>query len=141
LPDLILHCPQLRYLFVSACGGTTELQQPLRPSGWNTHSDALCKQRGPLEEFHIEHMLEWEILAMGTIPANRVIMTGLMQDDLHKSFMVDPEIFPGLNFLRYEPRDDMPSGGEPIQQQFHAILKQRNVRWKADAAHIYATQR
>ncbi|KAG8833476.1 hypothetical protein FRC17_010651 [Serendipita sp. 399] len=137
LPDLVLHCPQLRYLFVSECGAYAGLRHIPRPSGWSTRSDALWRQREPLEEFHIEHMLEWEILAMGTIPARKVIITSLIEDDLQKSFLADPEIFPGLSFLRYEPRDDMPSGGEAVQKKFHDVLKQREIQWKADAVHLY----
>ncbi|KAG8833477.1 hypothetical protein FRC17_010652 [Serendipita sp. 399] len=137
LPDLVLHCPQLRYLFVSECGDYIGLRHIPRPSGWSTRSDALWRQREPLEEFHIEHMLEWEILAMGTIPARTVIMTSLVKDDLQKSFLADPEMFPGVTLLRYESRDDMPSGGEPMQKKFEATLKQRKVRWSTDAVYLH----
>ncbi|KAG8830356.1 hypothetical protein FRC18_008243 [Serendipita sp. 400] len=137
LPDLVLHCPQLQYLFISECGASIGLPRVTRTSGWSEHSEALSKKRKPLAEFHIEHMLEWEILAMGTIPARIVVMTSLVKDDLQKSFLTDPEIFPGLTFLQYELSADMPSGGKPVQDKFHSILARREVGWKADARHRY----
>ncbi|KAG8761670.1 hypothetical protein FRC14_000054 [Serendipita sp. 396] len=137
IPDLVLHCPQLEYLFVSECGDDIGLPPVTRDRGWSEHKDALWRRRQPLKELHAEHMLAWEMIAMGTIPARTVILTSLVQDDMQNSFLRDPEIFPCMEHLHYESVDDMPSGGEDIRNRFQEVLKRREVRWRADATYRY----
>ncbi|CAG8597726.1 7181_t:CDS:2 [Acaulospora colombiana] len=96
VPKMVGHFQALQYLIVSTCGDDDDIVPPYRPSGWSHLPDALCKRRPPLEEFHIEHMLNWEIMAMGTIPTKKVIGSNLAKGHIAEVFETDPEIFPGL---------------------------------------------
>ncbi|KAG8805484.1 hypothetical protein FRC17_005484, partial [Serendipita sp. 399] len=138
VPDLILHCPRLRYLLVSTCGDDIGLPPVTRTPGWSRREDALWRRRAPLEEFQIEHMLEWEIIAMGTIPARTVIITSTFSHDLQNTFLKDPEIFPCMELLRYEFVDDEPLDDEGIRSKFHEVLKRRDVEWRTDAVYRYS---
>jgi hypothetical protein len=83
------------------------------PRGWHTLPDALCAVRKPLTTFHIEHMTTWEIIALGVIPARRMILSNIMRGDFMGAIRDDKELFPRLETLSIVPsvNSTPPKGG------------------------------
>lgn len=107
IAHLVRHFPSLKYLLVSTCddGGDmcrTDLDID-KSNGWYDRRDALWRVRKPLESLHLEHMLEWEITAMGDIPTKELVVTNLKGNFLTDSMMKDPKIFPALQTIRIQP--------------------------------------
>ncbi|KIM23472.1 hypothetical protein M408DRAFT_27818 [Serendipita vermifera MAFF 305830] len=99
IPPLVGHFTQLKELLISACGNET-FQTVLRPQGWSTQPDALCKKRQPLTSFFIEHMDDYELYELGLIPTTTLIVTTVKRHHLLVNLRRDPEIFPGIKVLR-----------------------------------------
>ena len=136
IPELVRNFPALRHLLVSTCGSFSDVISPNRQLGWSREPDALWRHRMPLDTFFIEHMIKWEILAMGTIPAKTVIATSIRSGDLEASFLQDPEIFPCLTLLSIEEKpvgrgDAGPMG--PDVEWRERVLASRGIELKADA--------
>jgi hypothetical protein len=53
-------------------------------------------------------MLDWEILALGTIPVKTLIITCVIPEHVPAVFIKDPELFPGLKTLWLDPPDPDP---------------------------------
>jgi hypothetical protein len=102
IPELVRQFTALKYLMVSTCGNSTDVIPPRRPSGWSTEAGALCQTHPPLEEFHVEHMVYWEIMALGVIPAKKLIITNLPQGGLESALMDDRELFPMVQSVNVE---------------------------------------
>ncbi|PVF99545.1 hypothetical protein CPB86DRAFT_703242 [Serendipita vermifera] len=140
VPHLVGHFQGLQYLIVSTCGDDDDIIPPHRPSGWSHFPDALCKQRPPLKEFHIEHMLNWEIMAMGTIPTKKVIGSNLAKGHLAEVLETDPEIFPGLQLLSIEgqPVRGSPQRmrDSPHEYDIEKICERRGLKLTKDAKRI-----
>lgn len=64
IPELVSLFKSLKYLTISTCGAPSDAFPSSRKEGWQAFPDALWKSRQPLERFHVEHMLDWEILAL-----------------------------------------------------------------------------
>jgi hypothetical protein len=79
-------------------------------------------------------MLEWEILAMGTIPAKTVIAASIVPGHLGKAFTMDPDIFPGLTLLRIERKymDGEPATSTEILWK-EKLSQNRGIVVEADA--------
>lgn len=142
IPNLVQHFTSLKHLMISACGSHGDVVPPARAPNWCTLPDALWKQRPPLETAFIEHMLQWEIIAMGTIPAKTVIFTSIRRGNVETSFMEDPEIFPCLFVLRVEPDDTwkgrlVRAAGRPQSPiDWHHLLSGRKIRLEKNAKWI-----
>ncbi|CAG8778732.1 12153_t:CDS:1, partial [Acaulospora colombiana] len=110
IAELICHFPSLEYFLISACG-----HGPSRPhgreKGWSSQPSGWWNQRKPLTLMHIEHMLAWEMLVMGTIPALEIRTVSLYTGDLARTFMDDNEVFPHLKLLRAECLEGKRFGG------------------------------
>ncbi|KAG8836170.1 hypothetical protein FRC17_009513 [Serendipita sp. 399] len=130
LPVLVDQCPALRYLFVSTCGDASDVELPFRPAGWSEESDALWRRHDPLVLFHLEHMLGWEIAAMGTIPAKEVVITSLRERELLYAFEKDKEMFPRMTTLRSDADVNMSDEEKIILAR---TLVKRDVVWMIDA--------
>ncbi|KAG8830080.1 Slx4p interacting protein [Serendipita sp. 399] len=104
---------------------------------WSQRDDALWKRCRPLEELHIEFMPKLYIHILGTIPARNVVLTNLQKGELHQLFVEDREIFPCMEVLRYDWRDDDPFADGPTRSKSHEILRSRKVIWEADAKPRY----
>jgi hypothetical protein len=102
VPELVQHFTSLQHLLVSACGDPSDVEPPPRPEGWSFMRTGWWHHRRPLKCLHLEHMIQWEILAMGTIPVEELIAVSLVATHLSSSFSVDPEIYPRLRVLRAE---------------------------------------
>jgi hypothetical protein len=139
IPELVGHFKSLRYLVVSTCGDETDLEIGSRVKGWSHSSDALCKNHIPLEEFHIEHMYEWEMSAMATIPTKKLITSRVENGQLIDVFLKDREVFPGLQFLSIEsnwtPEDDIVAQ-EAQKKDLERMCRERSVVLSLDATHI-----
>ena len=105
VPKFLRLFPSLKKLLISGCGNWGDDIPPARAEGWSRQPDALHRQPPHLDEFHIEHMVTWEILAMGEISSRTVIATGLPEGDIYAPFKADPEIFPGLRHLKLDLRN------------------------------------
>ncbi|CAG7853025.1 SubName: Full=Uncharacterized protein {ECO:0000313/EMBL:CCA70882.1} [Serendipita indica DSM 11827] len=103
IPHLVRHFKSLRELMVSTCGSDDDDKVGVpRSGGWSTEADALCNTHASLDVFHVEHMSDWEIYALGVIPTKELVTSNLVQGHLEAAFTYDPEIFPGLGLLRVE---------------------------------------
>ncbi|KAG8846474.1 hypothetical protein FRB91_000782 [Serendipita sp. 411] len=102
IPDLVRLFTSLRTLMISACGDYGDTPPLPRTKGWSKNDDALWRQRLPLDQLYIEHMADWEIVAMGEIPTRTLVAAGLAPKQLLEAFRTDPEIFPCMTTLRME---------------------------------------
>ena len=122
IPQLVGRFPSLETLIIYACGSLTD--QPytfLRQKGWSSELDALCNEHAPLKLLRAEHMWDWEILALGTIPVETLIITCVIPEHVPAVFIKDPELFPGLKTLWLAPPDPDPepqptAAPEPVSE-------------------------
>jgi len=145
IPSLIRHFSSLRHLFISACGDFSDVEPPPRQAGWNRESNALWKHRAPLDVLHIEHSLEWEILALGIIPTRTLVATSLIEGHLFGAFVLDEEIFPGLTLLKISnvsdnTLNDPRSPSHRSLQEWERILKLRNIELQEGAEWLVNTR-
>jgi hypothetical protein len=100
--NLICHLSSLEYFLISSSshGPPNSIE---RRAGWSSQGDGWWNRRKPLKKVHLEHLMAWKLLAMGTIPAVEVIAVSLYPGDLASAFTRDHEIFPYLQLLRTEP--------------------------------------
>jgi hypothetical protein len=138
LPNLVRHFSSLKHLFISACGDFSDVETSPRKTGWSQESNALWKQRPPLDVLHIEHTLEWEIVAIGIIPTKTLVATSLGAGHLFGAFSLDEEIFPGLTVLKLDDiRSNIPTDVESPdyhgQTDWERILTLRGVELKEGA--------
>jgi hypothetical protein len=137
LPNLVSHFSSLKHLFISACGDFSDVETFPRNAGWSQESNAFWRQRLSLDVLHLEHTLEWEIVAMGIIPTKTLIATSLVPGHLFGAFSLDEEIFPGLAVLKL---DDIRSNTctnvaspGPDQTDWERILTLRGVELEEGA--------
>jgi hypothetical protein len=102
IAELICHFPAIEHLTISACGDPSPAVSHGRSKFWSSQSNGWWNQRKPLKSMHMEHMVEWEMLVMGTIPVLEMTAVGLRAAHLAKAFIEDNEIFPHLRLLRKE---------------------------------------
>jgi hypothetical protein len=103
IPELVRLFSSLKVLTVSTCGNEDDVQPPLRQYGWSSESGALCQVREALEAFHIEHMEDWEIIALGVIPAKHVTLSNIIRGHFVRAMEKDTELFPHLEMLSLTP--------------------------------------
>jgi hypothetical protein len=140
IPKLVRLFDSLRHLLVSTCGYSTD-KQAYPDTDWHSTTNALWKVRPSLVTFHMEHMLDWEILALGIIPTRILITSNLHTGHLAHAFNQDQRIFPGLQHLSLEPLSPDPETGEITdREKEHAFLeefcKRRSVELSKDASYI-----
>ncbi|KIM30126.1 hypothetical protein M408DRAFT_101443 [Serendipita vermifera MAFF 305830] len=104
IPVIVGIFDALEELIVSTCGHGDDVIPSRRSTGWSTYPDALWKRKAALREFGIEHMSQWEILALGVIPALTVICANVRPDSMLRALEEDGELFPGMKVLRVLPR-------------------------------------
>lgn len=128
VPGLVQHFPSIEELFIIACGNDDYF--PSRSKGWSLSPSALCNVRVPLRTFHIEHMNESEIMAMGIIP---VTTLSIVSRQLIILLIRDREIFPGLKALRTYPgtKQDSP-GTEYEDMTLENLCKARGIELLLD---------
>jgi hypothetical protein len=106
IPPLVGQFSSLETLAIYACGSSSDQPYPfLRQKGWSSDQDELCNKHTPLKLLRVEHMLDWEILALGTIPVETLIITCVIPSHVPTVFIKDPEVFPGLKTLCLDPPD------------------------------------
>ncbi|CAG8715318.1 2713_t:CDS:2, partial [Acaulospora colombiana] len=110
IAELIRHFPSLEYFLISACGHGPSGPHG-REKGWSSQPSGWWNQRKPLKLMHIEHMLAWEMLVMGTIPALEIRAVSLYAEHLATTFIRDHEVFPYLKLLRAAPLNSEVFGG------------------------------
>jgi hypothetical protein len=103
IPELVRLFTALKFLTVSTCGDDDDILPAPRPGGWSSDPGALCRTRGPLESFHIEHMERWEILALGIIPTKHIILSNITRGHFIRAIERDSELFPCLETLSVRP--------------------------------------
>jgi hypothetical protein len=140
IPELIRHFPSLQYFLISACGHGPERSHG-RKKGWSSQRDGWWNQKKPLKLMHLEHMLPWEMLVMGTIPASEIIAVSLYPGDLANTFTEDHEIFPHLRLLRAESLESkaFPDDGKRDRERasevgLKPVLDSRNIEFRRDAS-------
>jgi hypothetical protein len=125
---------------ISTCGDDSDVIPPPHPHDWSEKSYALCKIRPPLDVFHIEHMENWEIMALGVIPTKVLIVTTVKQYHLLSCLTEDPKLFPGIKVLRLAPRNVQDSTAEAANKppsneliSLENICKARQIELRRDA--------
>ncbi|CAG7853013.1 SubName: Full=Uncharacterized protein {ECO:0000313/EMBL:CCA70896.1} [Serendipita indica DSM 11827] len=146
IPHLVRHFTSLRELMVSTCGASDDDTVGVqRSGGWSTESDALRNTHAPLEVFHIEHMTDWEIYALGVIPTKELSTSLITRGHLEAAFTRDPEIFPGLVLLRVEEyvnleettyREPTMANAPRTIKTLNAICTGRGIKVEKDAKWI-----
>lgn len=129
IPHLVRHYPSLKELMISTCGDDSDMKPPGLQFDWNRRPDALCNVRPPLEAFHVEHMEDWEIMALGVIPTKELIITTVKQNHLLSCLMTEPELFPKLKVLRLAPTTKKPINSASLEE----ICKRRQIEIRRDA--------
>jgi hypothetical protein len=104
IPHLVRHFASLKYLLISVCGDHSDVVIGAPPTGWYTDPNALWKVRKPLDVFHLEHMVDWEIGAMGEIPVKVLVVANLRGISLTAALTQDTQYFPLLEAIRLEPQ-------------------------------------
>lgn len=104
IPHLVRHFTSLVHLLVSICGDHNDITIMTPPTGWYTADNALWKVRQPLDVFHLEHMVHWEIGAMGDIPTKCLIIANLYGPSFNDALQDDVHYFPHLQTIRVEPQ-------------------------------------
>ncbi|PVF97176.1 hypothetical protein CPB86DRAFT_735387 [Serendipita vermifera] len=103
MSHIVRHFKQLRELLWSKCGTSRDPLPPPLKRGWSEEPDALHKHRSPLKTMQLEHALEWEIMAMGVIPAETVIIANTDEDGVVEALSHGVELFIGMKTLRVSP--------------------------------------
>jgi hypothetical protein len=139
IPFLVQNFPALKELLVSTCGQPTDPFVGRWPTGWHLQPDALCRTHKPLDLFHIEHMDDWEIRAMGTIPATTLMVTTVRSLHLLNILQEDHNLFPGLKVLRLSPLRSRNASANftPRWKELTSICQERGVEIRRDAVSIY----
>jgi hypothetical protein len=137
IPELVRHFTSLKFLLVAEFSYDEE-EIPPRRTVWDQEANALWKQRPPFEAFHIERILEREIVivAMGTIPSKTLIAASLYSGDLEGAFITDPDLFPYLDLLRIEGKrteDGRGSGQDPWQRK---LSEERGILIQEEAEYL-----
>jgi hypothetical protein len=142
IPHLVRHFKNLEHLAVSTCGHWTDEIMPNVPSKERyTYEDAICKVRKPLKSFHMEHMEDWEIVAMGEIPTETLLFTNTGGEHLTIAFRADRQLFPHAQCVRLEDHTLGNIRGGSSSAAFTAetisalqeIFKERNIELRHDA--------
>ncbi|CAG8551880.1 12613_t:CDS:2 [Acaulospora colombiana] len=140
IPELVRHFTSLEYFLISACGDPSPSLQHERSKGWSSQSDGWWNQRKPLKAMHIEHMLTWEILVMGTIPVLEITATSLHAAHLANTFLGDNEIFPHLQLLHAEPLESKAFDGYErflvegkSETELKMVCDARKIEFRRDA--------
>lgn len=137
VPELVRHFDSLEHLIVSECHDNSGRVIDHRTQGWSTLSDRWWSQCKPLTFMQIEHLYDWEVLAMGTIPTTELTSVRLRFTRTFPIFKQDEEIFPHLKVLRLEflsddtPREtcDLPADDSSVSH----ILEMRGIDVRRDA--------
>ncbi|PVF96138.1 hypothetical protein CPB86DRAFT_787282 [Serendipita vermifera] len=139
IPFLVHLFPALRELLVSTCGQPTDPFVGPWPPGWSRQPDALYRTHKPLDLFHIEHMDDWEMRAMGTVPTTTLMVTTVRSMHLLNILQEDRELFPGLRLLRLAPFKSR-NGSTNLTPQWWelaSICRERGIEIRRDAISIY----
>ena len=140
IPLMVRQFEHLQELMVSTCGYGEDFIPAPRTDDWSADRDALCQVRKPLRIFALEHMMEWEILALGTIPTTTLVSTNVQREDLINALEFDPMLFPGLRVLHVLPdRLVFPPGmiypeEEEEREEVQEYIKERKERLEAVCA-------
>ncbi|CAG8674419.1 9507_t:CDS:2, partial [Acaulospora colombiana] len=138
VPGLVKLFPALRELLVSSCGDPSdEVMGPLRWD-WYLDPEALCKTHIPLEYCHVEHMDDWEIRALGVIPAKTWIVTTIKPPHFLQELSNDDHIFPGITHLQIES-ESWPTVEKPASViTLEELCKKRGVKLTRDAKPVHS---
>ncbi|PVG03910.1 hypothetical protein CPB86DRAFT_779005 [Serendipita vermifera] len=146
IAELVRHFPSLEYFLMSTCGHGPPVATG-REKGWSSQPDGWWNTRKPLKSMHIEHMLTWEMLVMGTIPALEITAVSLYAGDLARTFMHDHEVFPHLKLLRAAPIATRVFGGERnceneriLEDDLQAVCDARGIEFRRDAKWLIHTR-
>lgn len=139
IPGFIKHFDSIRELWVVECGHGSDVPPPTRSRGWSEDPHAIWRVRAPLDEFLIEHMDDWEILALGPIPTKRLLLHSMGQRPILRPLCRDPEVFPGMGVLltvRGEP-NEIPSllkdETDNTVVTLEIFCKERGIEWRKSA--------
>ncbi|PVF99544.1 hypothetical protein CPB86DRAFT_289450 [Serendipita vermifera] len=143
IPMLVQAFPALRYLMVSTCGNETDEIPSRRHAGWSRDMKALHQTHSPLEEFHVEHMNCWEILALGVIPTKKLIMTNIVEGELEKALLEDRELFPMVQNLHVDSLESSldDAASKKLALELEELCKQRKWALHRDAKIIRGQRR
>lgn len=138
IPIIIRHFEALEELTISTCGWRNDAEPPKRKSGWSHRSDALCNMRKPLRWFKLEHMIQWEIEALGAIPAREVTVVNADGRQITRALRDDPELFPGITTLRLFSEwemllQDWRGNGNSYIKELKELAQKRGITIKNDA--------
>jgi hypothetical protein len=156
IPLMVQQFENLQELLVSTCGYSGDIIPPRRGPGWSREPGALCRNRKPLRVFTIEHMAEWEVLGLGTIPTMTLVSANVRREHLLRALEVDSELFPGMTVLSVLPDREVPqvdpedlseeseSEGEEVavafieekKKRLEAICSKRRVELRRDAVRM-----
>jgi len=103
IPHVVQVFPALRTLFIAGCGSSWDVIPPRREAGWSIKGDTIWKRQAPLESIRLECMAPWEVIALGVMRTNTLIITAMDPGTIEDAFR-DEEIYPGVKILRTEPQ-------------------------------------
>jgi hypothetical protein len=140
IPNLVSIFPALRELLISACGDNSDAPFRLHEEEWYLSPDALCNTHAPLDWFHIDHMDDWEIRGMGTIPTRTLIITSVKSFHLLNELRNDSHLFPRMEVLRLKRPSDGPRENTKSLaklEELEKICQKRGVQILRDADTIF----
>ncbi|PVF96122.1 hypothetical protein CPB86DRAFT_787268 [Serendipita vermifera] len=143
IPKLVALFPALRELLVSACGDMSDLVFDGHEEGWHLSPNALCNTHAPSDWIHIDHMDDWEIRGMVTIPTKTLIITGVKSYHLLNEMRRDKHIFPGMKTLRVKKPHKGVLWDRPVtdrnakMKEFETICQARGITVTRDAQSIH----
>ncbi|KIM29991.1 hypothetical protein M408DRAFT_99847 [Serendipita vermifera MAFF 305830] len=133
---LVQHFEGLKELVWANCGYQEKVAL-LPQFDWSKQPafQPLIRER-PLENLVLEHALEWDLVILGTIPAETVTVASLDELRLVRSMRRCAQMFPGVKVLRVLPKDlenqETPSTGEPLPT-LDLLCAERKVILRRDA--------
>lgn len=123
MPSLVRHFRGLQELVWATCGHHEDTKPEPLISGWSLLPQSLPSVRPPLKLLHIEHAVQWEIMAMSQIPAEEVVVTNHDELLITHSLCSGVEMFIGLKTLRVLP----PHSAELVLTTLHDLKADRQV--------------
>lgn len=141
IPFFLQIFESLEELTISTCGWVGD-ERPLqiREQGWSKEPGALCKMRRPLKWLKLEHMIDWEVKALGVIPTTELSLIHWNAAELIEPFKDDEELFPGLKVLRMHQRwigDEEEKQDKQMKKSYGEVLleicEKRGIELRRDA--------
>jgi hypothetical protein len=135
IPELFRHFRSLEHLLIAQSRGRNGPVVHNRQRGWSSVPEGWWNQRTPLKSLHIEHVYDWEVLAMGTIPTTELTAVRLCYTNASIVFKHDEELFPHLKTLCLEPfsEDRIRKGLAPAEDEsVSSIWETRGIDIRRD---------